>query len=80
MRRFQLNRIQDDSGVSGTGVVAQGVEFDNGFCAMSWLTPKTSVAVYPNVRTLQSIHGHGGHTVLEWIDDDNEVTDHEQEG
>ncbi len=34
------------------------------------MTPKTSVAVYPNVKTLQSIHGHGGHTVLEWIDDD----------
>ncbi len=35
MRRFQLNRIVDESGVSGTGVVAQGVEFDNGFCAMT---------------------------------------------
>jgi hypothetical protein len=41
-------------------VVAEGIEFSNGYCAMSWLTPMHSVAVYPNIRQLEAIHGHNG--------------------
>jgi hypothetical protein len=55
-------RTQDETGISGTGVVAEGVEFSNGWCAMSWLTAMHSVAVYPNVRAVEAIHGHNGRT------------------
>jgi hypothetical protein len=57
---FQLVRDDDETGISGTGVVAEGIEFSNGYCAMSWLTPMHSVAVYPNIRQLEAIHGHNG--------------------
>ena len=30
MRRFVLRRLVDDSGISGVGIVADGVEFDDG--------------------------------------------------
>lgn len=69
MRRFALVRYDDETGVSGTGQVAEGVEFTNGSCSMSWLTEATSVAVYPNIKELERIHGHGGKTKVEWIDD-----------
>jgi hypothetical protein len=59
-RTFKLVRDEDETGISGTGVVAEGMEFSNGMCAMSWLTAMHSVAVYPNVRQLESIHGHNG--------------------
>jgi hypothetical protein len=36
-RRFQLIRYEDESGVSGTGVVAVGVEFPSGYVQMEWL-------------------------------------------
>lgn len=62
MRLFELHRAQDDGGVSGTGVVAEGVVFSNGKCALSWKTQYTSVAIYDDIETLETIHGHGGKT------------------
>lgn len=68
MRRFNLQRNEDASGVSGVGVVAQGVEFDDGSCAMRWLTATASTAVYASADDLVTIHGHEGRTQLVWID------------
>jgi hypothetical protein len=70
MRRFYLQRTEDESGVSGTGRVAEGVEFDDGQCAMQWLSHKTSITFFRNIRNLKSIHGHGGKTKVVWIDTD----------
>lgn len=64
MRTFKLVRNEDESGISGTGVVAEGIEFSNGMCAMSWLTNMHSVAVYPNAKQLEAIHGHNGRTAM----------------
>ena len=68
MRLFELHRDVDSSGVSGTGVVAQGVEFDNGQCAMSWLSQWQSVALYPDITVLENIHGHNGNTRVVWVE------------
>jgi hypothetical protein len=68
MRRFHLQRQEDTSGISGTGNVAQGVEFDDGTCAMRWLTEFRSTALYDNIRDLVKIHGHNGATIVVWID------------
>lgn len=62
MRTFELHRIEDESGVSGTGIVAEGVEFDDGSCALRWKTEHKSTAVYESMRTLEKIHGHNGKT------------------
>jgi hypothetical protein len=67
-RRFNLVRDDDETGISGTGVVAEGIEFSNGMCALCWLTAMHSVAVYPNVRQLEAIHGHNGRTRVDWIE------------
>jgi hypothetical protein len=66
VRSFKLRRLADETGVSGTGIVAEGVEFTNGEATLSWLTKFRSIGVYPSVKTLMDIHGHGGKTVLEW--------------
>lgn len=68
MRRFVLRRIEDVSGTSGTGIVAEGVVFTNGYCALTWLTPLSSLAFYHSIDVLEKIHGHDGRTVLEHID------------
>jgi hypothetical protein len=68
MRLFQLVRTEDESGVSGVGIVAQGVQFDDGSCAMRWLTQTASTAVYGSLRDLEIIHGHGGKTTVEFLD------------
>lgn len=64
MKTFYLKRVVDQSGISGTGIVAQGVIFDNGKCAMAWLTKHSSIAIYDNIKTLKAIHGHGGQTLI----------------
>lgn len=69
MRRFQLERDEDVSDVSGVGVVAQGVEFDDGSCAMRWLSTIPTTTVYASTADVVTIHGHGGLTRLVWLDD-----------
>lgn len=66
MRNFQLNRTEDISGISGVGIVAEGVEFSNGRCVVSWLTKYTSIVVYDNIETVIAIHSHDGGTKIEY--------------
>ena len=68
MRRFWLVRDEDETGVSGTGVVAVGVAFPNGKAAISWKTEHTSTAVYDSMRDVEAIHGHNGLTRIVWVD------------
>lgn len=71
MRRFVLVRFQDVSGVSGTGIVANGVLFKSGKAVLHWNSDKTSVAVYDSIEDLAAIHGHNGSSEIRWIDDDS---------
>jgi hypothetical protein len=67
LRMFHLVRIQDVSGVSGTGVVAEGVCFHDGQCVLSWFGKFHSMEVHPSVKQVIKIHGHGGLTKVVWI-------------
>jgi hypothetical protein len=71
MKRFYLQRDADHSGVSGTGKVAEGCQFDTKWCALIWLTEKSSMCFYPDIETLEHIHGHSGKTKIVWIDDES---------
>jgi len=71
MRRFELHRDQDVSGVSGTGIVAEGVAFSNGGpVALRWTSEwPTSVVFHDRgVESLEAIHGHNGRTRIVWLD------------
>lgn len=71
MRRFQLVRDEDVSGVSGTGVVAEGVAFSgDGPVALRWLSEwPTSVVFHDRgVESLEAVHVHQGRTRIVWID------------
>jgi hypothetical protein len=68
MRRFFLERIEDESGVSGTGIVAEGTEFTNGKCVLCWRTFTSSIGVYDDLKSLVNIHGHNGKTIVRWLD------------
>ena len=62
LKLFMLNRKQDATGVSGTGIVARGIIFPTGKCVMEWQTKHTSIAVYDSLPELMAIHGHDGKT------------------
>ena len=72
MRRFELHRDEDVSGVSGCGVVAEGVAFSaGGPVALRWLSDwPTSVVFHDRgVESLEAVHGHNGRTRIVWIDE-----------
>lgn len=68
MKRFYLRRLIDETGISGIGVIAEGIEFSNKQVILCWRTFNTSVGIYHNVEDMIRIHGHGGKTIIEWID------------
>jgi hypothetical protein len=70
MRRFHLQRDVDLTGISGTGKVAEGVVFSNGWVALTWLTRYTSVVFYPLIDAVREIHGHDGKTRIIFEDPD----------
>lgn len=64
MKIFYLKRIEDESGVSGTGRVAQGFIFDNGKVAVTWLSEHPSVTIYDSIGEIHAIHSHEGKTEI----------------
>ncbi len=69
MRRFHLERKEDESGVSGEGRIAEGVEFSDGTCSLRWLTHTACTGFYQNIKQLDMIHGHAGKTIVVWHDE-----------
>lgn len=69
-RRFVLQRNEDITGVSGTGVVAEGVLFSNGVVALQWTSafPTSVVFHQRGMESVEAIHGHGGATAIVWLD------------
>ncbi len=61
-RLFELIRTEDPTGVSGTGVIAEGVEWEDGTATLRWLGKLKSVAHYDRLADVIAIHGHGGST------------------
>lgn len=68
MRTFKLVRKEDKSGVSGTGEVAEGVEFENGQVALHWLSMYDTIGIYSNIHNVVKIHGHEGATTVVYDD------------
>ncbi len=76
-RRFVLFRLKDETGVSGTGIIAEGIQFSTGECVLGWISETPSINIYESIDEIKLIHGHQGKTEIRWID--NKVSgDHEQ--
>lgn len=63
-KEFHLKRIEDQSGVSGVGIVARGMIFPSGKVVMEWQTFHTSISIYQNIQDVEAIHSHGGKTLI----------------
>lgn len=70
-RRFVLIRDEDETGLSGTGLVAFGVQFPDGTAATRWNAPIAQTCVWSRIEDVMLIHGHQGKTRVEWIDDED---------
>jgi hypothetical protein len=76
-RRFILRRLEDPTGISGTGTVAFGVEWPDRSVSLCWNTKWRSLVCYPQgLHAVYEIHGHEGKTEIVWLDipvDDDEA-------
>lgn len=68
-KRFNFFRETDISGVSGTGVVAEGVLFSNNKVVVTWTGHHTSVNVFDSLAEFEAVHGHEGASKVDWIDE-----------
>lgn len=59
IKHFHLERLIDESGMSGLGKVAEGVIMPNEIAVMWWLVPPHSIQMYANIKDLHYIHRHG---------------------
>jgi len=75
---FYLIRDTDVTGVSGTGIVAQGCLFDNGHAAITWLGETASDVIWtPSItesgeplsalEKIMRVHGHNGATRVVFV-------------
>lgn len=62
-RTFYLQRNEDWSGISGTGLVSVGFEF-NHWTVLHWLDAQGSTFWYPSVAMVERVHGHEGRTLI----------------
>ncbi|MFB7594644.1 hypothetical protein [Streptomyces sp. NPDC056160] len=73
---FIVQRNEDVTGISGEGIVAEGVCFSDGWAVTHWLDrppmnePKTEVWHNPGTEPFEKISGHGGRTHIVWADED----------
>ncbi len=53
---FHLYRTQDESGVSGTGIVGDGVVFPNGWCFFVWRSATAGFEFFQTFEQFKFIH------------------------
>jgi len=70
---FTVCRQSDESGISGTGVVIEGVEYATGQVVLHWLTPfpKGSIAIFESIEDFKRVHVNPhptNKTIITWSD------------
>lgn len=68
MRLFYLYRTEDVSGVSGEGIIAEGVEFSNGEFALHWTSQFDFITTGRSIKALIEVHGHEGRTEIKYYE------------
>ena len=71
MKVFTMTREKDESKVSGTGQVLEGVVFPSGKCVVCWNSEQPSVEIWDSYENFYKIHV-GSHptngTVFHFVD------------
>lgn len=66
---FVLRRTEDVTGVSGTGIVADGAWFPaagGSKAVVRWRGERGSTVVWDDLQHVRQIHGHNGRTTIEF--------------
>lgn len=66
MRIFYLERTEDETGISGTGRVVEGIIWTSGKVSMQWLVKPYGRNDYDSLQDMIDVHGHSGKTVIKF--------------
>jgi hypothetical protein len=64
---FYLRRREDPTGISGTGIVAWLIAFDDGKVVTRWCSDKSGInqtCLWDSMEHVEHIHGHNGATEI----------------
>lgn len=69
-KRFYMNRSKDETGVSGTGRVLEGILTASGKIIVEWKFPYHTIGIYNSLEEFKFIHqkSHPNSSKLVWID------------
>jgi hypothetical protein len=70
MKQCHLVRTEDISGVSGTGHVAEGVVFSNGWSVLRWVSEHPGLEFFRSTEDVEAVHGHGGKTKIVFLQEE----------
>jgi len=77
IRTFTVCRINDESGVSGTGIVIEGITLATGQCVVHWLypAPRGSIAMFDSISDFATVHikPHPGNETIITYEDGEQV-------
>lgn len=69
-RPFVLVRHFDPTGISGIGIIGEGVEWTGGTADLHWMTEHESFVHWPGgLPEILAVHGHNGSTVCRFLDE-----------
>ena len=64
MKYFILKRFEDETGISGIGIIAEGIIWSDGTVAYRWLSDIATTVIADNIEIVKTLHGHDGKTKL----------------
>lgn len=69
-RTFKMIRNEDESGVSGTGHVLDGVVFPDGKCVIRWRSDSPTTTIFDTFDDFEAVHvkAHPGTSEIVWGD------------
>jgi hypothetical protein len=66
IRPFSLKRNEDETGISGTGMVAYGAVLPSGKVIIEWTTENKTIEMFKDIDEMIRLHGHEGKTQIEY--------------
>jgi hypothetical protein len=71
MRRFYLLRTEDETGISATGRVLEGVLTPSGRVIVEWRPPHTTITIFNSLDEFRTLHvdAHPSKDEIVWVDE-----------
>lgn len=71
MRRFYLLRSEDETGISATGRVLEGVLTPSGKVIVEWRPPHTTITIFNSLEEFRTLHvdAHPSMNEIIWLEE-----------